>query len=79
MKQEKDEAIAEKINSLANEDGDKPDDAQGQSTPSSTEEGAEVKAELAAEIKKGVDSSALKVSVEDSLKPDKVNPAGSFN
>ncbi|XP_050887977.1 uncharacterized protein LOC127093120 isoform X2 [Lathyrus oleraceus] len=75
VKLEKDEAIAEKINSLANEDGDKSDDAQDQATPSSTTEGDEVKAELAEEIEKGDDSSVLTVSAEDSLKPDVVDDA----
>ncbi|CAL5208730.1 unnamed protein product [Lathyrus oleraceus] len=75
VKPEKDEAIAEKINSLANEDEDKPADAQGQATPSSTTEGDEVKAELAEEIEKGDDSSVLTVSAEDSLKPDVVDDA----
>lgn len=83
MKQEKDEAIVEKINSLADEDGDKPEEAQGQATPSTTE-GDEVKTELvAAEIIKDDDSSVLKVFVEDSLKPDIVydepNQPVSFN
>ncbi|XP_058754159.1 uncharacterized protein LOC131627333 isoform X2 [Vicia villosa] len=74
VKLEKDEAIAEKINSLANEDGFKPDDSQGQATPSSTTEGDEVKAELAAaEIEKGDDSSAFTISVEDILKQDIVD------
>ncbi|XP_058770368.1 uncharacterized protein LOC131644010 [Vicia villosa] len=74
VKLEKDEAIAEKINSLANEDGFKPDNSQGQATPSSTTEGDEVKAKLAAaEIEKVDDSSALTVSVEDVLKPDIVD------
>ncbi|CAI8603596.1 unnamed protein product [Vicia faba] len=76
VKLEKDEAIAEKINSLANEEGGKPNDSQGQATPSSTTEGDEVKAELAAaEIEKVDDSSALMVSVEDSLKPDIIDDA----
>ncbi|KAK7278070.1 hypothetical protein RJT34_23093 [Clitoria ternatea] len=73
VKQEKDEAIAQKIASLANEDEDKPKDAQDQATPSSKTEEDEVKAELTAvEVKKPVDSPALENSAEDTLKHDKV-------
>lgn len=77
VKIEKDEALAEKIASLANEDGveqDKPEDAQDQATPSSNTEGDEVKAELAAaEIEKPDDSPVLEASAEDiNLKQDNV-------
>ncbi|XP_027363598.1 enolase-phosphatase E1-like isoform X2 [Abrus precatorius] len=81
VKNEKDEAIAEKIASLANDDEDKhdkPEDAQSQATPSSKTEEDEVKPELAAvEAKKSDDSPALEVSAEDSAKHDKVEDAQS--
>lgn len=81
MKNEKDEAIAEKIMSLANEDEDKhdkPEDAQSQATPSTKTEGDMVKAALAAAaIENSDDSPPLKVSAEDGLKHDKVEDAQS--
>ncbi|MCI57680.1 enolase-phosphatase E1-like, partial [Trifolium medium] len=67
-----------KINSLANENGDKhddkPDDSQSQATPSSKTED-EVKAELSTAEIITDDSSALELSVEDSPKPDIVDDA----
>lgn len=67
VKKEKDEAIAQMITSLANEDEVKHD--KPENTPSSKTEEDQVKAELAAvEVEKPDNSPAL----EDSLKRDKV-------
>ncbi|KAK7344310.1 hypothetical protein VNO77_13765 [Canavalia gladiata] len=79
VKKEKDEAIAQKIADLANEDEDKhdkPEDVQGKATPSSKTEEDEVKAKLASvEAEKSDDSPVLEASAEDSLKHDKVEDA----
>ena len=74
MKNEKDEGIAQKMASLANEDEVKHDKPEDEDTPSSKTEEDEV---AAVEIEKSEDSPALEASAEDSVKHDKVEDAQS--